>query len=127
MVSIDHTSRERVGSTLRATKGGHFLALLGAITNANGEIVRLIFNDPYGDLTQHPQDIGYYDSRWYTGGADTISDVDKTGHAGAYAPYGNPDIKAYDNRIYRKYLLVHNRTDQPATSATVRGRLLPEE
>lgn len=107
VVSIDHTSRKNN----RKRVGGHILVLLGAIVNAKSEAVRLIFHDPYGDMTQHPEDEGYHDPNWITGGADVVKDIDDTGHKGAYAPYYPPDIKAWDGKLYSKYWLVFRRSD----------------
>lgn len=107
MVSIDHLTRENN----KPDKGGHYLALVGCIVDASGKIVRLIFNDPYGDLTQHPADQGYYDPAWLTGGTNTTTDVDPTGHKGAYVPYYPPDIKTYDGRLYSKYWILIRRAD----------------
>jgi hypothetical protein len=110
-VSIDHTSRKREGGRYRKEIGGHILVLLGAVVTAKGEVVRLIFHDPYGDMTQRPADEGYHDPAWIAGGADRINDIDETGRKGAYVPYYPPDIKAWDGRLRSKYWLLFRRPD----------------
>ena len=129
LVSIDHLSRKGVGGgRYRPRMGGHILVLVGAICRADGSVARLIFNDPFGDLTQHPDQNGYYDPRWLTGAMGGMyngdSDCDETGTKGLYAPYATPDVKAYDDRIYSKYWVVFRRKDEPATPEKLQGRLL---
>ncbi|HLG43031.1 MAG TPA: hypothetical protein VI643_06675, partial [Planctomycetota bacterium] len=110
-VSIDHTSRKSVSGVYRKHIGGHIIVLLGAVVTAEGDVVRLIFHDPYGDMTQRPADEGYHDPEWIAGGADVVNDIDNTGHRGAYVPYFPPDIKAWDGKLYSKYWVVFRRTD----------------
>ncbi len=129
-VSIDHLSRERdyVNKVYVKDMGGHLILMLGAIVGNDGAIQRLIFHDPYGDLTRTPGDEGYHDPAWLAGGAEgDRSDVDKRDHWGAYAPYYPPDVKSWDGRLYSKYWTVFRRTDEPQTPLSVRKRMLSGE
>jgi hypothetical protein len=77
--------------------GTHIICLLGAIIDKDGKIKRLIFHDPFGDQTQHPDVQGYYDGVGHqmVNGAPQPPqngaqfDKDDNGTKGQYAPYGN--------------------------------------
>jgi hypothetical protein len=98
-----------------------------------GQIVRLLFHDPYGDLTQHPLDDGYYDPLMYTDETayhkpDHKHEVDKddgagAGDKGAYAPYHH-DVHAWGGTIEGRYLTALWRSDQPRSRDMVKDRLL---
>ncbi len=98
--------------------GGHLLALLGVILNNQGKPVRWIVNDPYGDLSWHPDQNGYYGA---------MRNIDLEGHRGAYAPYGNsPNItQAKNSGIASKYYIVLRKTGANPAPAELRGKLLP--
>ena len=95
------------------------LCLLGAVISNDGQIKRLIFHDPYGDLTQHPDEPGYYDRTTNDG---HLSDYDRTEHRGAYVPYG-PDVRTYENSFQSKWMNVFVPVGKTGP-ADVRGRLL---
>lgn len=105
-------------SISHGTSGGHLLALLGVILDNQGKPVRWIVNDPYGDLSWHPDQNGYYGTR---------RNIDLEGHRGAYAPYGNaPYItQARGGAIASKYYIVIRKAGANPTPAELRGKLLP--
>ena len=80
-VSIAHLSRQKEKGVYVKAKGGHLILLLGAIVDKDGQVLRLLFHDPYGDLTRTPEHEGYHDPAWLTGGAaGAQSDIAKKGH-----------------------------------------------
>jgi hypothetical protein len=93
---------------------------MGVVVDRSGKVIRLIFNDPYGDLSQHPDVEGYY---------GMPMDKDTTGHRGAYAPYAaDPDpTKSWDGTIPGKWVNILRRPDIEPSPATIRERLLPSE
>jgi hypothetical protein len=105
-------------SISHGTSGGHLLALLGVIINTQGKVVRWIVNDPYGDLSWHPDQNGYYGTR---------RNIDLEGHRGAYAPYGNGpyNTQAKGGVIASKYYIVIRKEGANPTPAELRGKLLP--
>lgn len=107
IISISHGAR-----------GGHLIALMGLVLDASGKPVRWIMCDPYGDLSQHPDQNGYY---------GTIRNVDLTGHHGAYAPYGVAPrpTAARDGTIASKYYVVLRRSGANPSPAELRAKLLP--
>jgi hypothetical protein len=122
IISIDH--RDSTGG-----KGGHIMLLLGAITDNNGNPVRLIVHDPYGDQSQHPAIEGYYAPGYNDD--KKLYDKDKSGGGphgtrGRYAPYG-AQINSFDGRMYSKWWLVFDPPEKKPTAAGVQKRLLPSE
>jgi hypothetical protein len=109
-VSINH--KDSTGK-----QGGHLLVLLGAVIDDGGTPVRLIFHDPYGDQTQHPDVEGYYGS---------APDKDGDGEKGKYAPY-HSGINSWDGSMQSKYMVAFERADEKLNPDAVHSRLLPSE
>jgi hypothetical protein len=105
-------------SISHGTGGGHLLPVVGLILNTEGKPVRWIINDPYGDLSQHPDQNGYY---------GTLRNVDLVGHHGAYAPYGVAPFPtaARGGTIASKYYVVLRRSGGNPAPAALRAKLLP--
>ncbi len=113
IVSIDHSAKDR----------GHVLCLLGTILDYAGDAIRLIFNDPYGDLSREPGELGYSGKDLNTN--VSYSKIDKKGEKwGAYVPYGK-GINAVNGTIYTKWWIEIKGTCKNADE--VQKRLLPSE
>lgn len=99
-------------------EGGHVMALMGVVVTTQGAIVRLLMNDPYGDLTQHPDIDGYYGSAGRYNRADPERDFDPEGHKGAYAPYGNwpHKVGAWEGKLTAKWTCFFWRPDMASVS-----------
>lgn len=97
---------------------GHILAFAGVIIDCKGQLVRGIFQDPYGDLTRHPGTVGYH------GGANR--DVDPSGHNGRYAPYGNAphSVNAHSGRIQTTWFAIIRRGSAAPSAADLRAKML---
>ncbi len=109
-VSITHLSQPG------ARRGTHVLVLLGVVMTANGELVRHVFHDPYGDLTRTPDKEGFY----------RPFDTDDVGHEGRYAPYGNgtKTVMAWKGAIAGNYWNTYRPMQVPSV-VEIRARLLP--
>jgi hypothetical protein len=117
-------------TSIRHPSGGHLIALVGAVVDSSGEIVRLIFHDPYGDQTRNPSVAGYYSpDKDYT-----KYDQDPPAMAGApnacrtwgrYAPYGT-EINSADGQMTGKWWLIF-KPAEPMTAETMKKRMLPSE
>lgn len=105
-------------SISHGTAGGHLIALVGLVLDVSGKPVRWIMCDPYGDLSQHPDQNGYY---------GTIRNVDLLAHHGAYAPYGIAPrpTAARGGTIASKYYVVLRRSGANPAPAELRTMLLP--
>jgi hypothetical protein len=136
VISITHLSgnHDREADGRRAwnpseNPGGHLLCAMGAVMSVDGRIVRLVVNDPHGDLSRHPDIVGYYDTRDCVTGDnhEDVQDVDNSNHHGAWAPYGiapHP-TRAWADGIAGKYFSLFRVSSAPATPSDVRQRLLP--
>lgn len=123
MTSVRHRA---AGSTpTRAVEGGHVMLVLGVVLSTNGHVVRVLVNDPYGDLSQHPEVDGYYGASGVYDRADPARDFDPEGHKGAYAPYGNwpHPTPTLGGKADGKWVVFYWRPDM-ASRDDIRERLL---
>ncbi len=123
IVSISHLAE--------TGKGGHLIALVGVVIDGAGDVVRLIFNDPYGDQSRNPRVEGYYhlgrpvanDRSKFDRDPQTLGSRPAGQDWGRYAPYG-PDVDSYDGRMEGKWWEIYE-PKEPETATTLRKRLLP--
>jgi hypothetical protein len=114
-------------------EGGHLIALVGAVVDSSGNIVRLIFHDPYGDQSRNPTIPGYYhlnrpvynDRSKFDRDPVSFAEIPNPGGDswGRYAPYG-PDINSFGGTMTGKFWGLYAPKEQMTPHLMVK-RMLP--